>query len=649
MKRLATIGILCLLYIYATAGYYYYKGEKVPLHINPDSVTVYVQTSANKSGVLQYKSYTINKIEINRLSRENNRNITSVEYIIGDEHPMKMSNCFYIKLKELADTTILQKIVKETNTHLQGEVPYIDNWYTIMVANSTINNSLEMSNYFYETGLFADVDPGFIFEFTPSCVSDATYDSQWALPQMNMCAAWNVTKGNNNVRVAVVDQGIDKSHLEFIGTNFLPSYDCEQFMAIDTIYGDHGTFIAGIISANHNQGEIAGVAPNVSIMPISHSIDGDYMSQELASGIRRAMLHGADIINCSWGDQGGIYYHDFHSALMEYALDEALTAGRDGKGCVVVFGSGNYAESGLPIDYPGNYTPEILVVGATNQSKQRASRSAFGKTLDILAPGDNILSTTLNNMYEVDGGTSYSAAYVSGIAALILSINPDLTREEVTNIIELTAQKVGNLEYEIQDGRPNGKWHEEMGYGLVDAYAAVLAAQPKYIQNQIYQTGEEVYEYAPEITAGYAVTDSEQYGNVICEAGSEVLLRAMDRIRLKPGFHAQSGSKVHIVTDSWTYTPSDPAISASQRIVPRSSSASADDTEQTNKVSTTNALENIESNMIQSTAIYTISGQLLQTIEGGQRDAAHLPNGMYILQHRMSDGSMKSEKITNYK
>ena len=112
---------------------------------------------------------------------------------------------------------------------------------------------------------------------------------------------------------------------------------------------------------------------------------------------------------------------------------------------------------------------------------------------------------------------------------------------------------------------------------------------------------------------------------------------------------AISQNKVHIVTDSWTYTPSDPAISASQRIVPRSSSASADDTEQTNKVSTTNALENIESTMIQSTAIYTISGQLLQTIDGGQRDAAHLPNGMYILQHHMSDGSTRSEKIANNK
>ena len=74
-----------------------------------------------------------------------------------------------------------------------------------------------------------------------------------------------------------------------------------------------------------------------------------------------------------------------------------------------------------------------------------------------------------------------------------------------------------------------------------------------------------------------------------------------------------------------------------------------DNTEPTDEVATNNALEKIESEMILSTAIYTISGQLLQTIDGGQRDAAHLPNGMYILQHRMSDGSTRSEKIANNK
>ena len=84
-------------------------------------------------------------------------------------------------------------------------------------------------------------------------------------------------------------------------------------------------------------------------------------------------------------------------------------------------------------------------------------------------------------------------------------------------------------------------------------------------------------------------------------------------------------------------------------MAPRSSSVSTEDKEPTDEVVTSNSLENVESEMIQSTAIYTISGQLLQTIEGSQYDAAHLPDGMYILQHRMSDGSMRNEKVTNYK
>ena len=85
---------------------------------------------------------------------------------------------------------------------------------------------------------------------------------------------------------------------------------------------------------------------------------------------------------------------------------------------------------------------------------------------------------------------------------------------------------------------------------------------------------------------------------------------------------------------------------APQRI---SSSRTKDDTESTNDSLTNNTLENVESGVILSTAIYTISGQLLQTIAGGQHDASHLPNGMYILHHRMNDGSIRSEKVTNDK
>lgn len=140
---------------------------------------------------------------------------------------------------------------------------------------------------------------------------------------------------------------------------------------------------------------------------------------------------------------------------------------------------------------------------------------------------------------------------------------------------------------------------------------------------------------------------SSNNNSIVVNNGGRFIVKAANQVRLKNGFHAKSGSNVHITIhplpcDNPIYATSNTSL---QRIAPNIQ----DDTEQTDKVSTSNSLENIESEMIQSTAIYTISGQLLQTIEGGQRDATHLPNGMYILQHHMSDGSTRSEKIANNK
>jgi hypothetical protein len=135
--------------------------------------------------------------------------------------------------------------------------------------------------------------------------------------------------------------------------------------------------------------------------------------------------------------------------------------------------------------------------------------------------------------------------------------------------------------------------------------------------------------------------------SVVVNNGGHLMIKAGEQVRVKDGFRAKTGSNVRIMIDTLCDPPSTAAYSAPQRIA---SSKTEDDTEgSTNDVLTNNTIEDVESEMIQSTAIYTISGQLLQTIEGSQYDAAHLPDGMYILQHRMSDGSMRNEKVTNYK
>lgn len=638
MKRNLLIGFLCLFSLHSNAEYYYYHGEKVNININADSMVVYSPSKIRSGNIISSAQPTIiARNQVSQISLDDSTQVSAVGYIVGDTITRKMSNCFYVKLHEEADTTLLKEVVRATETILLGQVPHMDKWYKIMIDHSLINNSLEMSNYFYETGLFADIDPGFVFEFKPSCVSDYNYLNQWALPTINSCDTWGVTTGSPYVTVAVVDQGIELSHQEFFGTSFSPyAYDCYTGLYTNEVYDNHGTMVASIIAANHNYGNMAGLAPNVSIMPICHPFTSDWCpGEELASGILWAVQNEADVINCSWGDQGGDPdFEKLHSPMLEEAIRYAITNGRRGKGCVVVFASGNHEV----MDYPASFTPEIVACGSINDWYQRAEGSGKGQALDVVAPGDSIYVSDLGNSYRFDYGTSLAAPYVSAIAALVLSRNTDLTGKQVTDIIEITTQSLIGARYPALEYRINGKWNDEIGYGLVDAYAAVLAAQPKYIQNQVYQSGQEVYEYAPEITAGYAVTDSKTHGDVVLEAGSDVTLRGMDRVVLKPGFHAKSRSKLHIRIDSPTTTQS---ASAPQRIAPKTP---LDDTNSTNESVTNNGLENAENEVIVSTSIYTISGQLIQTIAGGQRDVAHLSNGMYILQHRMSDGSVRSEK-----
>lgn len=222
-------------------------------------------------------------------------------------------------------------------------------------------------------------------------------------------------------------------------------------------------------------------------MSISHDlITSSSFSQQLASGISWAWQHGADIINNSWGDKGGTYYNIMHSALLENAIDNALTQGRNGKGCIVTFASGNKSPS---IDYPGNYRNEILCVGSIEASGKRFTTSAYGGKLDIVAPGKDIWSTLPNNSAGYATGTSMACPHVSGVAALILAVNPNLTGAQVRDIIEKTAQKVGGYSYATVAGRSNGSWNSEMGYGLVDAYAAVQAASPAEYGSQRLQPG----------------------------------------------------------------------------------------------------------------------------------------------------------------
>lgn len=292
----------------------------------------------------------------------------------------------------------------------------------------------------------------------------------------------------------MVDNGIDVNHPDL--TNQHPiSYDSETNSSPSTVYfNHHGIRVSGIIGADMNNTiGITGIVPNCPIMTISNSFQPTPNSTAArAAGINFAWQNGASIINNSWRATLSIQQ-------IEDAINSALNFGRNGLGCVVVFATDNGNINS--IDFPANAIDDIIAVGAMSPCGERKNYgscdgetiwgSNYGVGLDVVAPGVKI-PTTYNDFFvtgddissytQIFNGTSAATPHVSGVAALMLSVNSCLTQKQVGNIIEATAQKVRPelYNYEVNTDRPNGTWHEEVGHGLVDAFESVKVAQASY-------------------------------------------------------------------------------------------------------------------------------------------------------------------------
>ena len=540
--HLSALFFLISITIYSqNSNFYYYKGEKIFLNHDKNSIYLGVNNNFQKSvlnneNILDFSLKNENSINqkwtvvtfqnepnsLEYIQKINSiKNINSIEnvspcFITSKGDKIALSKHFYVKLKNESDFSLLEQKAQEYNFAIIKQNEFMPLWYSLECTKYTVENALTLSNLLYESGLFKTAFPNFIsletevfqnnatFDTTENltnCINDTYFNKQWGLENtgqqissfpnifatngidINACQAWNITTGNNNIKVAVIDQGIDLNHPEL--TNIHPlSYDCETGTSPSNYYGQHGTACAGVIGAtqNNNTG-ISGVSPNCQLMSISTIFSN---SENLANGINWAWQNGADVVNNSW-------YQPTQNQLLDDALINALTLGRNGKGCVVVFASGN--SEGSNVTYPANSNDDFLVVGAISPCGERKNPSscdgqtlwgsAYGSKIDVMAPGTYIPTTKAleidNSYFNLNfEGTSSAAPHVAGIAALILSVNPNLTNIEVNNIIESTAQKVNaNTPYSYQTNfnRPNGTWNIEMGYGLVDANASVVLAQ----------------------------------------------------------------------------------------------------------------------------------------------------------------------------
>lgn len=470
------------------------------------------------------------------------------------------------------------------------------------------------------------------------------------LSDINVCHAWNFNNGSaqgknvgvqgSGIYVAVIDDGVDTRHPDLtmrkqsngnvygydpvnapgpVISNLIyslttdPGCPDEGYHASCTtgaVY--HGTGVAGIINARRNNTfpgsgtsgrGLAGVAPLSEIMPVHawwrvnvcDAKAGATSGQILANGIYWATDNNADIINCSWGWNA---YNSTKVAprIIQDAIEDAVTNGRGGKGCVVVAGAGN--QNWVELGWPA-CNPNVIAVGASTMCGERKTAGPFpnhpstpnltfpdvngpscdgwvnwgsnygsgpstpykdhnGNNLDcsnslsVVAPGVDITTTIVNRPYTTPygggydylyGGTSAAGPFVSGVAALMLSVNPCLEWQEVKQIIEASAYNVNPSQYTYSSFTG---WSNEMGYGLLNAGNAVTLAYDLYKQSTT-ETGTKAYKSANHLFAGWRVTDIEKVptsAKYIVSGGARIDFFAPNNnaVHLLPGFETMSGA-----------------------------------------------------------------------------------------------------------
>ncbi|MFR9775860.1 type VII secretion-associated serine protease mycosin [Micromonospora sp. MS34] len=281
----------------------------------------------------------------------------------------------------------------------------------------------------------------------------------WALDRLAPDSAWRVTRGRG-VTVAVIDSGVSPSHPLLRG-KVLSGNDFNHLVhrqgQCDLV--GHGTLVAGIIAGREGTGvPYSGIAPEAKILPVRVLADNqrtfdESIPAEIGRAIRWAVDHGADVINLS--------LVTLEDKALKDAVDYAL-----GKDVVLVAAAGNRQENQQDQPaYPAAYDGVIAVAGIDEKGEHVGS-SVTGDYVDIAAPGLNIVGPAPGGsgyLYEPQGGTSFAAAYVSGVAALIRSAHPDLTPEQVAYRLTRTADN------------PVDGHNAEIGYGVVDPYRAVTS------------------------------------------------------------------------------------------------------------------------------------------------------------------------------
>jgi subtilisin family serine protease len=436
-------------------------------------------------------------------------------------------------------------IAAEMNLRCLQPVNGVPNTFVFEVTAQSPGNPVKLANLLMQRSQVLTAEPNIVVRTQPHYrPTDSLYGKQWYLNHnggQDLASgshifaekAWDITRGNRSVVVAVVDDSFDLNHPDFQGAGKIVApkdfRDQDLLPLPDDSEPSHGTACAGVAIAEENGAGIVGVAPGCALMPIRTT--GYLDDQTIEQIFDWAVKNGAAVISCSWGPSA-VYFP--LSLRQRAALTRAAKEGRNGKGCVIVFASGNanrpvngsVNEQGWPNNILRGPTtwltgfavhPDVIAVSACTSLNKKAAYSNWGTNISVCAPSNNappgmwlqetgFISTppevtgflpgqgvfTADQLGEAGydasnftgdfGGTSSACPTVAGVAALVLSVNPDLTAAEVRQILQQTADKIIDPDPDPQFGFRKGTYeangHSQwFGYGKVNAFKAVQAAQ----------------------------------------------------------------------------------------------------------------------------------------------------------------------------
>lgn len=405
-----------------------------------------------------HKSDENNKVIVNQQIPELNSTIylESIQALINDKDHIRNGE---VLVKFKTESALEKWIVNNNGCEI------VKKNSLFAVLRSTELTSDQLASQLIKNKMIQYVEPNYIYEKQTASndnnhPNDELYHQyQWNLSQISAADGWNYSEGSEDVIIAILDTGIATRHID-LATKIVEGYNAFDETNNVEDYNGHGTHVAGISSAmTDNLSGIAGVSWYSKLMPVKVlNDDGEGSLYEVASGIRWAVDHGAKIINMSLGD-----HQD--SQIMRDAIEYAY------KNDVVIIAAAGNENVSTPM-YPSAYE-QVLAVSAVTANNQKAPFSNYGEHIDVAAPGEHIPSTYLNNQYVYMSGTSMATPHVSGLAGLIRSIQPELSNEQVMDLIRHTSNDIGSI----------GRDHY-FGYGQINVGNALSTISNHDILNE---------------------------------------------------------------------------------------------------------------------------------------------------------------------